>query len=91
MKTLDIHGNITSEATIKVKAFLKEAFNSREYFVLIIHGQGKFILQKEVVKICKSSIYVDRYELAPPQIGGAGATLIYLKRKGIVNEKNIIL
>lgn len=83
MKTLDVHGDLRSEASLKISAFIKEGFNSREYFILIIHGQGKYVLKEETVKICENSKYVARFEAAPPQLGGSGATLVYLQKRGI--------
>lgn len=86
MKQIDVHGCIKSEATIKVRVFIKECFLHSEYFCLIIHGTGKHVLQKATHEICEESKYVDHYEYAPPQLGGAGATLIYLKKRGLHGE-----
>ncbi len=81
MKNIDIHGRIKSEAYIDIEAFIKESYLNHEYHILIIHGIGKNILSNMVHDFCKKSEYIQKYELAPIQLGGAGATLIYLKRR----------
>ncbi len=81
MKKLDIHGCIKSEAIIKVNAFLKENYRHRNYHALIIHGTGKKVLSKTVQELCEESPYVLDFEYAPPQIGGVGATIVYLAKE----------
>lgn len=83
MKKLDIHSCLASEAEIKIKSFLLECFNHRQYFGLIIHGFGKKILMNLTRRMCNESKYVSYIEIAPPQIGGAGATLVYFKKRGV--------
>ena len=83
MRSLDIHGLYKTEAQIEVELFLKESFEHRQYFVLIIHGFGKDVLRELTHNICSSSKYVEKFEYAPPNIGGAGATMVYLKKKGV--------
>ncbi len=88
MKALDIHGKIASEAEVLVRSFIKQSYNTRSQQVCIIHGNGKFILQKTVHKILSESKYVERFEYAPPQFGGTGATIIYLEKKGYKWKKS---
>ncbi len=86
MKSLDIHGRIGSEAEVLVRSFIKECYKTRSGHAVIIHGNGKFILQKKTHEILSSSEYVKDFEYAPPQFGGTGATIFYLKPLGL-NKK----
>ena len=83
MKSIDIHGLYKSEAQIEIELFLKESFEHRQYFILIIHGYGKDVLRELTHNVCSTSKYVEKFEPAPPNLGGGGATLVYLKKKGL--------
>lgn len=83
MKSLDVHGSIQSEAQVKINSFIKEGFITRQHAIVVIHGNGKQVLQKLTHKICTQNKYVDRFEYAPPQFGGTGATIIYMKKRGV--------
>lgn len=81
MKTYDVHGLNKTQVEVVVPTYVKECFKTNEYYFLIIHGYGKQVLSKTVKDILDKSIYVKKYEMAPPNLGGAGATLVYLKSK----------
>lgn len=81
MTTLDIHNKTQTEAQILVKAFIRERYEMRDYNILVIHGFGQMIMRNVVWSICASNQYVDKYSLAPPNIGGGGVTYIELKKK----------
>lgn len=81
MKTLDIHGLNRFEVKIIMKSFLKESYNNRYKNVIITHGYGKLTLKKELYNLVKELDYIDSIEDAPYQLGGAGSTLISIKRK----------
>lgn len=81
MIKLDLHGRNQDEARILIESFIKESYETRQYFVCIIHGVGQNILSKLTWQILANNEYVRNYEFAPPQFGGAGATIVYLKGK----------
>ncbi|WOO88144.1 Smr/MutS family protein [Mollicutes bacterium LVI A0039] len=81
MTTLDIHNKTASEAQILVKGFIRERFELRDYNILIIHGFGQSIMRGVVWSECEKNKLVDKYELAPPRLGGGGVTYIELKKK----------
>lgn len=81
MKTYDVHGMTKVQVEVVVPSYIKEAFKMNEYHFLIIHGYGKQVLSKTVHKILTESKYIKKFEMAPPNLGGAGATLVYLKSK----------
>lgn len=82
MKVLDIHGKIASEAQVLVTSFIKQSYVTRSQQVAIIHGNGKYILQKKTHEVLRNSQYVESFEYAPPQFGGTGATIVKLVPKG---------
>ena len=82
MKSIDIHGYLRSEGELQLVGFVKESYLNREFFILIIHGVGQGILKEMVHANLKKNKYVEKFEIAPPQIGGSGATLCYLKKRG---------
>ncbi len=84
MEQLDLHGNNRYEAPVLIQGFLKENYYKKSYFVCIIPGFGNNIMQQIVRYELSINKYVKSYELAPPQYGGAGAIIVYLKDK--VNE-----
>jgi DNA mismatch repair protein MutS2 len=47
--------------------------------VRIIHGHGKGILRKTLHELFAGHPQVEKFYLAPPQEGGAGATIVELK------------
>ena len=67
------------EARDKLDKFLDDAFLARLAMVRIIHGHGMGVLRRTVREVLESSPHIDRFESAPPNQGGAGATLAYLK------------
>ena len=62
MRSIDVHGCIKVEAEVKIRSFIKECYQNREYFALIIHGSGLHVLQKATHKICDESKYIEKYE-----------------------------
>lgn len=87
MEKIDLHGKNRYETRVLVENFLYESYLLNRYFVSIIHGHGANILVKEVREILANSPYVKSYEFAPPQYGGAGVTIVYMKSR--YDEENI--
>lgn len=83
MKQLDLHGKNRYEAKILIESFIYESYCQKEYFICVIHGYGLNIMYqtlKEILGDKKYQQYIDYYEFAPPQYGGSGSTIIYLKK-----------
>jgi len=47
--------------------------------VRIVHGHGMGVLKKAVADLLGKSPHVEKFYLAPPREGGAGATIVELK------------
>jgi DNA mismatch repair protein MutS2 len=77
---LKIIGLTADDAVDRVDKFLDQAFLAGIENIRIIHGHGKGILRNAIAKFLKDHPQVDRFQLAPPEQGGAGATLVTLKK-----------
>jgi DNA mismatch repair protein MutS2 len=77
---LKVIGMTADEATARVDKFLDEAFLAGAGAVRIIHGHGKGILRKAIAELLKGHPQVDAFRLAAPDQGGAGATMVDLKK-----------
>ena len=75
----NVIGNTAEEARERVDKFLDQAFLSGRSRVRIIHGHGKGILRKTLHEMFTHHPHVEKFYLAPPQEGGAGATIVELK------------
>jgi DNA mismatch repair protein MutS2 len=73
-------GLTADEALDRVDKFLDEAFLGGAEQVRIIHGHGKGILRRAIAEFLKGHPHVAGFELAAPNQGGAGATLVELRK-----------
>jgi len=77
---LNIIGTHAEEASGRVDKFLDEAFLAGADTVRIVHGMGKGVLRRAISDLLTGHPHVDRFELAPSNQGGAGATIVHLKK-----------
>lgn len=77
---LNLIGRTTDEARDEVDRFLDEAFLQGHSHVRIIHGHGTGALRRAVAELLRHHPHVERFELAPENQGGAGATVVELKQ-----------
>ncbi len=77
---LKVIGMTADEATERVDKFLDEAFLAGAEEVRIIHGHGKGILRRAIADLLSNHPQVEKFGLAPPDKGGAGATLAELRK-----------
>jgi len=77
---LKVIGLTADEALASVDKFLDQAFLSGVEKVRIIHGHGKGILRRAIAAFLRDHAQVERFNLAPPEQGGGGATLVELKK-----------
>jgi DNA mismatch repair protein MutS2 len=77
---LMVIGLTADDAIDRVDKFLDQAFLAEMENIRIIHGHGKGILRKAIANFLTNHPQVDRFALAPPEQGGAGATLVTLKK-----------
>lgn len=77
---LNLIGRTTDEARDEVDRFLDEAFLEGHSHVRIIHGHGTGALRRAVAELLRTHPHVERFDLAPENQGGAGATVVELKQ-----------
>ena len=76
---LNLIGYRAGEAISRLDKFLDDAFLSGAPMVRVIHGFGMGVLRKAVAEFLESHPQVARFESAPQNQGGAGATIATLK------------
>ncbi|MET0623146.1 MAG: endonuclease MutS2 [Pyrinomonadaceae bacterium] len=77
---LNLIGQTTDDARDRVDRFLDEAFLHGHTHVRVIHGHGTGALRRAVADLLRHHPHVARFDLAPENQGGAGATLVELKQ-----------
>jgi DNA mismatch repair protein MutS2 len=77
---LNLIGRTTDEAVDTVDKFLDEAYLNGIARVRIIHGHGTGALRRAIADFLRTHAHVESFAAAPPDQGGAGATLVELKQ-----------
>jgi DNA mismatch repair protein MutS2 len=77
---LNVIGMYADEAVDRLDKFLDEAFLAGAESVRIIHGHGKGILRRAIAQHLASHPQVQKFQPAPPNQGGGGATIVELKQ-----------
>lgn len=76
---LNLIGKTTDEARDETDKFLDEAYLHGYARVRIIHGHGTGALRRAVADLLRNHPHVARFQQAPENQGGAGATEVELK------------
>jgi DNA mismatch repair protein MutS2 len=77
---LKVIGQTTDEATDSVDKFLDESYVQGLSHIRIIHGHGTGALRRVIAELLRNHPHVARFNQAPQDQGGAGATLVELKQ-----------
>ena len=77
---LKLIGKTTDEARDELDKFLDEAYLHGYAHVRVIHGHGTGALRRAVAELLQRHPHVARFDLAPENQGGAGATVVELKQ-----------
>jgi len=77
---LKVIGQNTDEAVGAVDKFLDEAFINSLSQVRIVHGHGTGALRRAIAELLQDHPHVERFSPAPPEQGGAGATIVELRQ-----------
>jgi DNA mismatch repair protein MutS2 len=77
---LNVIGQTTDDAVDAVDKFLDEASLASMSQVRIVHGHGTGALRRAIGELLKGHPHVARFVAAPPDQGGAGATLVELRQ-----------
>ena len=76
---LNLIGKTTADAEYELDRFIDEAYMSRTPRVRVIHGFGTGALKNYVHHFMKTSDLVSKFEFAPANQGGNGATIAEIK------------
>ena len=76
---LDLRGQRFDAAMENTKKYLDQALLSHHPMVTIVHGKGTGALRQGIQDLLKGHPQVDRFEYAPANAGGSGATVVYFK------------
>jgi DNA mismatch repair protein MutS2 len=77
---INLIGRTTDEAVDATDKFLDEAYMHSLSRVRIIHGHGTGALRRAIADFLRNHPHVERFSQAPPDQGGAGATVVELKQ-----------
>ncbi|WP_148223900.1 endonuclease MutS2 [Spirochaeta thermophila] len=77
---LDVRGIRLEEARRVVEEWLDRAVLAGMREVSVVHGTGTGVLQKGVQDLLRAHPHVERFQFAPPEQGGFGRTLVWLKQ-----------
>ncbi|HYO90451.1 MAG TPA: Smr/MutS family protein, partial [Pyrinomonadaceae bacterium] len=77
---INLIGHTTDEAVDATDKFLDEAYMHSMSRVRIIHGHGTGALRRAIADFLRNHPHVERFSQAPPDQGGAGATVVELKQ-----------
>jgi DNA mismatch repair protein MutS2 len=81
VRELKVIGLSADDALDRVDKFLDQAFLADITTVRIIHGHGKGILRNAIAEMLAGHPQVESFSLAPPDKGGAGATIVVMKKE----------
>jgi DNA mismatch repair protein MutS2 len=77
---LNLIGRTTDEAVAAVDKFLDEAYLHSLARIRIIHGHGTGALRRAIAEFLRDHPHVANFAPAPPDQGGAGATVVELRQ-----------
>jgi DNA mismatch repair protein MutS2 len=79
LSELNVIGSTVDEAVSRLEKFLDESTITDLRQLRIVHGHGTGQLRRAVAEFLKNHPLVERFESAPQNQGGGGATIAYLK------------
>ena len=79
LSELNVIGSTADDALARLEKFLDESISTDLLELRIVHGHGTGTLRRAVAEFLKQHPLVERFEAAPQNQGGSGATIAYLK------------
>lgn len=76
---LDLHGFLPREVRDVVDAYLDAAAEQGFREVRLIHGRGRGVQRRSIQAFLARDPRVERFVDAPPERGGFGATIVWLR------------
>ena len=79
--SLDLHTFSPRDISSVVESYLEVAVDAGFEEVRLIHGRGKGVQKAVVRRVLLGHPLVSKFREAPPERGGWGATIAWLKKK----------
>ena len=79
LSEINVIGCTVDEAVTRVEKFLDESMTGDQQVIRIIHGHGTGQLRRGLAAFLKEHPLVAKFDLAPQDQGGGGATIVELK------------
>ncbi len=79
LSELNVIGATVEQATDRLAKFLDQSLVTDVRELRIVHGHGTGQLRRGIAAFLKEHPLVERFETAPENQGGGGATIVYLK------------
>jgi len=79
LSELNVIGADVDETLARLEKFLDASMSTDLHELRIVHGHGTGTLRRAVAEFLKNHPLVERFETAPQNQGGGGATIAYLK------------
>ena len=79
LSELNVIGSTVEDALARLERFLDASMGSDLRELRIVHGHGTGQLRRAVAAFLKNHPLVERFEAAPQNQGGGGATVVVLK------------
>lgn len=76
---IDLHGFSPKEMREVVNEYLREAVTRGFREVRVVHGKGKGVQRQNIQSLLAQHPLVERFRDAPADMGGLGATQVWLK------------
>jgi hypothetical protein len=77
---IDLHTISPRDVKLAVEEYLIEAYAAGFTVLRIIHGKGVGVQRETVRAILARTDFVERWTDAPPEAGGLGATIVFLRK-----------
>jgi DNA mismatch repair protein MutS2 len=78
-REINVIGQRAEAAVEQVDKMLDNAALAQVDRVRIVHGHGMGILKRAIADLLRENPHVEKFYVAPPEQGGAGATIVELK------------
>ena len=84
---LDLHPFLPREIRSVVEEYLTQCCEAGFSVVRLIHGKGKGAQRESIRALLARLPFVHSFHNAPPDAGGWGATIVYLRPRLVSSEK----
>lgn len=81
--SIDLHAFAPRDIPSVVEEYIYQCHQTGFHEVRVIHGRGKGVQRRIVQSVLAKNPLVSSYKDAPPEAGGWGSTVVWIKSKGV--------